>query len=112
MPSTLILVGSLWRRSRSSFLVNLRIGLSRVEEAAASEDAAVPAVHAVTRDRERALVERLAVVVQLRQVEVGDGAPALAARTHAAVVDGLPDNDPLPRPCRRSSPRSPCVSGR
>ncbi len=28
MPSTLILVGSLWSRSWSSFLVNLRIGLS------------------------------------------------------------------------------------
>ena len=28
MPSTLILVGSLWSRSSSSFLVNLRIGLS------------------------------------------------------------------------------------
>ena len=28
MPSTLILVGSLWSRSSSSFLVNLLIGLS------------------------------------------------------------------------------------
>ena len=28
MPSTLILVGSLWRKSWSSFLVNSRIGLS------------------------------------------------------------------------------------
>jgi hypothetical protein len=28
IPSTLILVGSLWSRSCSSFLVNLRIGLS------------------------------------------------------------------------------------
>ena len=28
MPSTLILVGSLWSRSLSSVLVNLRIGLS------------------------------------------------------------------------------------
>ena len=28
MPSTLILVGSLWSRSLSSFLVNFRIGLS------------------------------------------------------------------------------------
>ena len=28
MSSTLILVGSLWSRSLSSFLVNLRIGLS------------------------------------------------------------------------------------
>ena len=58
--------------------------LVRVEEAAAGEDAAVPAVDAVARDRERTLVERLAVVVQLRQVEVGDRAVAFAARTHAA----------------------------
>ena len=58
--------------------------LVRVEEAAAAEDAAVPAVHAVAGDRERALVERQAVVVQRRQVEVGDRAHALAARTHAA----------------------------
>ncbi|MCY1370805.1 hypothetical protein D9M69_579120 [compost metagenome] len=28
MPSILILVGSLWSRASSSFLVNLRIGLS------------------------------------------------------------------------------------
>ena len=28
MPSTLILVGSLWSRSWSCFLVNVRIGLS------------------------------------------------------------------------------------
>ena len=58
--------------------------LVRVEEAAAAEDAAVPAVHAVAGDRERALVERLAVVVQRRQVEVGDRAHALAAWAHAA----------------------------
>src|SRR6185295_8590572 len=55
-----------------------------VEEAAAAEDAAVPAVHAEAGDRERTLVERLAVVVERRQVEVGDRAPAFAARTHAA----------------------------
>ena len=61
--------------------------LVRVEEAAAAEDAAVPAVHAVAGDLERALVERLAVVVQLGQVDVVDRAHALAARTHAAVVD-------------------------
>src|SRR6185312_17371604 len=58
--------------------------LVRVEEAAAAEDAAVPPVHAVAGDRERALVERLAVVVQLRQVEIGDRSHALAAGTHAA----------------------------
>ena len=58
--------------------------LVRVEKAGAGVDAAVPAVDAVAGDRERTLGERLTVVVQLRQVEVGDRAPALAARTHAA----------------------------
>ena len=69
----------------------------RVEVAASAEDAAVPTVHAVAGDRERTFVERLAVVVQLRQVEVGHRAPALAARTHAAgdaeaasLLHGLP----------------------
>ena len=83
--------------------------LVRVEEATASEDAAVPAVHAVAGDRERTLVERLAVVVQLREVEVRDGAAALAARAHAAVVDGIANHDPLSlalvdghRPARRA----------
>jgi hypothetical protein len=38
----------------------------------------------VAGDGERALVERLAVVVELGQVDVGDRAPALAARAHAA----------------------------
>src|SRR4029453_8996246 len=56
----------------------------RVEEAGDAVDAAVPAVHAVAGDRGPALVERQAVVVQRRQVEVGDRAHALAARTHAA----------------------------
>src|SRR6185436_2938217 len=59
----------------------------------AAEDAAVPAVHAVAGDREGTLVERLAVVVQLRQVEVGDRAPAFAARAHAA---GDAEASPLP----------------
>src|SRR5262249_37031475 len=58
--------------------------LVRVEEAAAAEDTAVPAIHAVAGDGERALVERFAVVVQLGQVDVVHRAPALAARTHAA----------------------------
>ena len=56
-------------------------------EAGAAEDPAVPAVHAVAGDRERALAERLALVVQRGQVEVGDRAHALAARAHAAEVD-------------------------
>ena len=49
--------------------------LVRVEEAAAAEDAAVPAVHAVAGDGQRTLVERLAVVVQRGQVDVGDRRP-------------------------------------
>ena len=73
--------------------------LVRVEEAAAAEDAAVPAVHAVAGDRQRALVERLAVVVERRQVEVGDRAPALAARAHAA---GAAEVHPLGLPVARS----------
>ena len=56
----------------------------RVKEAIAAEDAAVPAVDAVAGDRERSLVQRLAVVIQLGQVEVGHRAHALAARTHAS----------------------------
>src|SRR4029450_14127238 len=62
-------------------LANRLVG---VKKAAAVEDAAVPAVHAVAGDGERALVERLGLVVQLGHVEVRDGAPALAARAHAA----------------------------
>src|SRR6185503_9679437 len=58
--------------------------LVRVEEAAAAEDPAVPAVHAVAGDGERTLIERLAVVVQRREVDVVDGAAALAAWAHAA----------------------------
>ena len=58
--------------------------LVRVEVAAAAEDPAVPALHAVPGDRQRALVERLRVVVQRGQVEVADRAAALAARAHPA----------------------------
>ena len=65
-------------------LVVLLDRLVRVEEAAAAEDPAVPALHAVAGDRERALVERLAVVIERGQVEVADRASALAARAHAA----------------------------
>ena len=56
----------------------------RVEEAAAAEDAAVPAVDAEAGDGQRTLPERFTVVVQLGQVEVHDRTPALASRTHAA----------------------------
>ena len=70
-------------------LVELADRLVRVEEAGLAKDPPVPALHAVAGDREGALVERLAVVVQRRQVEVGDRAHALAARTHAAeTVEG------------------------
>ena len=58
-------------------------------EAGAAEDAAVPAVHAVAGDRQGTFAERLAVVVQRSEVEVGDRAHALAARTHAAQVDRI-----------------------
>ena len=59
-------------------------GLVRVEEAATAEDASVPAFHAVAGNGERALVERLTLVVQLGQVDVVDRAHALASRAHAA----------------------------
>src|SRR5690606_19639803 len=58
--------------------------LVRVEEAAAAEDPAVPAVHAVTRDGQRSLAQRLGVVVEGSEVEVGDTPPPLTAQTHAA----------------------------
>ena len=58
-------------------------------EAEAGEDPAVPAVHAVAGHRQGALAERLRLVVQRGQVEVGDRAHALAARAHAAEVDHL-----------------------
>ena len=82
--------------------------LVHVEEAGATENAAVPAVHRVAGDRERTLAERLGVVVQLRQVEVVDRAHALAAWAHAALVDAVAHHDPLAlalvdghRPARR-----------
>src|SRR5690606_34568929 len=65
-------------------LVVVADGLVRVEEAAGAVDAAVPAVHAVAGDEQGALVERLALVVERRAVEVRDGPEALAARAHAA----------------------------
>ena len=61
-------------------------------EAGAAEDAAVPAVHAVAGDRQRTVGERLAVVVQRGEVEVGDRAHALATRTHPAQVDRIVDH--------------------
>ncbi|ADO75117.1 uncharacterized protein STAUR_7361 [Stigmatella aurantiaca DW4/3-1] len=58
--------------------------LVRVEETRGREDAHLPAVGGVARDGERALGERLRVVVQLGQVDVGHRAHALASRAHAA----------------------------
>ena len=65
-----------------------------IEVAAAAEDAAVPTVHAVARDRQRTLVERLAVVVERGEVEVGDRAHAFATRAHAT---GAAERPLLPR---------------
>ena len=58
--------------------------LVRVEEARGREDAHVPAVRRVARDGQRAPGERLRVVVQLREVDVGHRSHAFAARAHAA----------------------------
>ena len=65
-------------------LVVLADRLVRIEEPAAAEDPAVPAVHAVAGHGDRALVDRQARVVERGQVEIGDRAAALAARAHAA----------------------------
>jgi hypothetical protein len=59
--------------------------LVRVEEARFGEDPhCPPAVHLVAGDGDRALGERLGVIEELGEVDVGDRAPAFAARTHAA----------------------------
>ena len=58
--------------------------LVRVEQPAAAEDAPVPAVHAVTGNRDRALVDRLGVVIELGEIEIADRAESLAARAHPA----------------------------
>src|SRR5690606_33912039 len=57
--------------------------LVRVEEAGIAIAPPVPAVGAVSGNRERALAERLVLVVERGQVEVADLAHALAARAHA-----------------------------
>ncbi len=57
-------------------------------QAHALEQPAVPAVHRVPRHREGALAQRLGVVVERRAVDVADVPHALAARAHAAEVDG------------------------
>src|SRR5205807_6008043 len=43
-----------------------------------------PAIHLVAGDGDRALGERLGVVEELGEVDIGDRAPALTARAHAA----------------------------
>ena len=59
--------------------------LVRVEEARLGEDPGrPPAVGLVAGDGDRALGERLGVVEELGEVDVGDRAPAFAARAHAA----------------------------
>ncbi len=71
--------------------------LVRVEEAGTGVDPRHPAVAGEAGHGDRALRERLGVVVELGEVDVRDRAPALAARAHAAgdaeaalLLDGLP----------------------
>ena len=70
-------------------LGELRDRLVRIEEAATAVDAAVPAIHVVARDRKRAFVQRLGVVVERREIEIADRAHALTARAHAASTTEL-----------------------
>ena len=58
--------------------------LGRVDKARGRVEAVVPAARRVTWDGERTLGERLRVVEELAEVDIGDRAPAFAARTHAA----------------------------
>ena len=58
--------------------------LVRVEEARRAVEPIVPAARVVAGDGDRALGERLGVVEELGEVDIGDRAPAFAARTHAA----------------------------
>ena len=53
-------------------------------EARGREDAHLPTVGRVARDCQRPFVERLAVVVQLGQVDVADRSHSFASRAHAA----------------------------
>ena len=61
----------------------------------AREDAHLPAVGRVAGDLERTLVERLAVVEELREVNVVDRTHTLAPRAHAALVDDVAHHDPF-----------------
>jgi hypothetical protein len=58
--------------------------LVRVIEARLDVEPRVPAAPGVAGDGDRALVERPGVVEKLGEVEICDGAPAFAARAHAA----------------------------
>ena len=69
-------------------------------EAEAGEDPAVPAVHAVAGDHQGALAERLLLVVEGGEVEVGDRPHPLAAGAHAAEVDHVA-HDVLLHPAAR-----------
>ena len=81
--------------------------LVRVIEAAAHEDAAIPAVHRVARDLQRPLAQRLVLVINRRVVEVAHLAHALAARAHAALDAELPALlDLLPRLGHRHGARA------
>src|SRR4029078_8698968 len=50
----------------------------------------------VAGDLDRAVRDRLLLVVKLGHVDVGDRAHALAARAHPTVVDEVTDDDALP----------------
>ena len=84
MPLILTLTGSLWRKSLQLGLGVVADRLVRVEEAGLAEHPRRPAVRGVAGDGDRAIGERLGLVVELGQVDVGRVAHALAARTHAA----------------------------
>ena len=83
-------------RGREEHRVELLVGERRDgcvhRQAHALEQAAVPPVHRVARNGQGALAQRLGVVVERRAVDVADVAHALAARTHAAEVDGALDD--------------------
>src|SRR5262249_33777639 len=64
-------------------------------DAGRREDAHHPAVGRVAGNRERALVERLAVVEELREIDVADRSHALATRAHAAEIDDVAHDDAL-----------------
>src|SRR5690606_4571731 len=55
-----------------------------------------PAVRLPAGDGERALADRLGVVVELAEVDVGDGAPALALGAHAAGAGAPPSTVSAP----------------